>query len=174
VTTGRSVWAAAAALFAAALAAGACGKPSDEALIRGLLSDTVDRAEKRDMSGLNAFFASEYEDFEGRDTAGTLRLVESHLGRYRGVVIHLLGVRVDAGSADGRASVECEVALSHGAAEALRKLIRFAGEYYRFRIDLRKTGPAEWRYTRAEWSPVGLTEVFPESLAILKELFSGF
>jgi hypothetical protein len=64
--------------------------------------------------------------------------------------------------------------MSHGAAEVLRKLIRFTGEYYRFRIDLRKTGPVEWRFVYAEWESIGLDGLFPESLEILRKLFPGF
>ena len=111
--------------------------------------------------------------FRGRDPAGTLRLVTDYLDRYRGIVIHLLGARIGDVGPDGRASVECEVSLSHGAAEVLRKLIRYTGEYYRFRIDLRKNERGEWRLTYAEWQSIGLAELFPESLDILKKLFPG-
>ena len=162
-----------AALAAAVAIAQACGKPSDEIRIRELLKETVARAEKKDTAGLREFFAPDYTDFEGRDAAGTLQLVTDYLDRYSGVVIHLLGARVGDIDPDGRASVECDMCLSHGAAEVLRKLIRYTGEYYRFQIDLRKAGPSDWRFTYAEWRSVGLTEIFPESLAILKELFPG-
>jgi hypothetical protein len=168
---GRARVIAVAALAAAVAFAQACGKPSEEVRIRELLKEAVRRAEKKDIARLEGLFAPGYADFEGRDTNGTIRLVTDHLDRYRGVVIHLLGARVGDIDPDGLASVECEVSLSHGAAEVLRKLIRYAGEYYRFRIDLRKDGPSGWRFTYAEWRPIGLTEVFPESLAILKELF---
>ena len=161
------------ALAAAVAPVMTCGRPSEEVRIRELLKEAVRRAEKKDIARLEELFAPGYADFEGRDTAGTVRLVANYLDRYRGVVIHLLGVRVGDIDPDGLASVECEVSLSHGAAEVLRKLIRYTGEYYRFRIDLRKDGPAGWRFTYAEWRPIGLTEVFPESLAILKELFPG-
>jgi hypothetical protein len=169
----RTRIAAAAALAAAGILALACGSPSDETRIRALLEESVARAEKKDAAGLMELFAPDYVDFQGRDKAGTLRLIMDHLDRYRGIVIHLLGVRVGAVGTDGGASVECEVGLSHGAAEVLRKLIRYAGEYYHFRIDVRKTGPREWRFTSAEWRSVGLTELFPESLDILRKLFPG-
>ncbi len=164
---------AAAVLAAIGFSVPACGRPSDESAIRALLEASVARAEKKDARGLMEFFAPDYVDFEGRDPAGTLRLVTEYLDRYRGIVIHLLGARVGDVGPDGRASVECEISLSHGAAEVLRKLIRYTGEYYRFRFDLRKTGPGEWRFIRAEWQSIGLAELFPESLAVLKELFPG-
>jgi hypothetical protein len=153
--------------------AASCGTPSEEARIRGLLKASVAAAEKRDIDALRRSFAPDYADFEGRNTEGTLRLITDHLDRYRGVVIHLLGARLEALEPDGRASVTCEVSLSHGAAEVLRKLIRYSGEYYRIKIDLKKPDSQEWRFIYAEWSSIGLTDLLPESLDILKKLFPG-
>jgi len=163
-----------AAFLAASILAGPdCSRPSDGAAIRALLEESVARAEKKDARGLMELFAPDYRDFQGRDRAGTLDLVKDYLDHYRGVVIHLLGVRIGDPGPEGRASVECDVSLSHGAAQVLRKLIRYTGEYYRFKLDLRKTGPDAWRFTYAEWQPVGLAELFPESLDLLKKLFPG-
>jgi len=165
--------AAASAIVAAVLSGLSCGRPSDESAIRALLAESVARAEKRDLDGLMALFAPDYVDSAGRDPAETRDLIDGYLGQYRGVVIHLLGARVAAPGPDGRAAVECEVALSHGAAQVLRKLIRYTGEYYHFRIEVRRTGRGEWRFTGAEWRSTGLAELFPESLDILKKLFPG-
>jgi len=163
-----------AAIVAAAFLAGPdCGKPSDEAAIRALLEESVARAEGKDARGLVELFAPDYRDFQGRDRAGTLGLVTDYLDHYRGVVIHLLGVRIGDIDPEGSASVECDVSLSHGAAEVLRKLIRYTGEYYRFQFDVRKTGPGAWRFAYAEWQSVGLAGLFPESLDLLKKLFPG-
>ncbi len=159
--------------LAAGLGAPRCGRPSDESVILDMIEGSVARAERKDVQGLMALFASDYRDFEGRDAAATLRLVTDYLDRYPGVVIHLLGARVGAVGQDGLAEVECEVALSHGAAEVFRKLIRYAGEYYRFRLEVRKTGPGLFRYTYAEWRSIDLTGLFPESLQVLKKLFPG-
>ena len=163
-----------AVLVAAAVAcllAASCGRPSEEARIRELLEESAALAEKRDVSGLMDLFTPEYRDFEGRDKAGTVRLVTDYLARYRGVVVHVLGVHPGTVGADGRAEVECEVALSHGAAEILRKLIRIGSEYYRFRFDLRKDAAGEWRFAYAEWEAIALSGLFPESLDILRKLF---
>jgi hypothetical protein len=162
---------AAALVLAAALAA--CGSPSDETRIRGLLKEAAARAEKRDVPGLLELFAPDYRDFQGRDREATGHLVQDYLDSYRGVVVHLLGARIGEAVPDGTAAVECEIALSHGAAEVLRKLIRFTGDYYRFRIAVRRTGPSEWRLASAEWESIGLGELFPESTAILRKLFPG-
>jgi hypothetical protein len=93
------------------------------------------------------------------------------VGRFRGIVIHLLSARVEVPDPGGRASVECEMSFSHGAAEVLRKLIRYTGEYYRFRLELDKSGKGEWRFAYADWQPVTLTDLFPESMEVLKKLF---
>ncbi|MBE0713237.1 MAG: hypothetical protein IH583_12735, partial [Candidatus Aminicenantes bacterium] len=60
---------------------------------------------------------------------------------------------------------------SHGAAEVLRKLIRYTGEFYRFRFELDQTGKGEWRFAYAEWQSVDLLDLFPESREILRKLF---
>lgn len=162
---------AAAVLAAAVVLASACAAPSDEALIRDLIEEAAARAEKRDVAGLAGLFAPDYGDFEGRDAAGTVRLVTDYLAQYRGVVVHVLGVRVDPAGPDGRVPVECEVVLSHGAAEMLRKLIRYGGESYRFRIEVRRSGPKGWRFTYAEWRAIGTADLFPESIEVLRKLF---
>ncbi len=168
--------AAAWALVAAVLYLPACGggPGRDEARIRGLLEEAVSRANRRDAAGLMALCAPDYADFEGRDAAATRELVGGYFGRYRGVVVHLLGVRIDPAGPDGRVPVECEVSLSHGAAETLRRLLRYAGAYYRFRFELRPEPRSGWRFSSAAWEETGPARLFPESLAILKELFPGF
>jgi hypothetical protein len=148
-----------------------CGTPSEEARVKELLKKSAALAEKREVGALMEHFSPDYSDFEGRDKAGAERLIGDYLGRFRGIVIHLLSSRVDEPGPDGRVAVECEMSFSHGAAEVLRKLIRYTGEYYRFRFDLDKTGKGEWRFAYAEWQPVDLLGLFPESREILRKLF---
>ena len=150
---------------------GGCGAPSEEARIKEFLKKSVTLAEEKQIGALMECFSPDYSDFEGRDRADAERLIGDYLGRFRGIVIHLLSARVDVSGPDGRASVECEMSFSHGAAEVLRKLIRYAGEFYRFRFDLDKTGKGEWRFAFAEWQAVDLLDLFPESREILKKLF---
>ncbi len=168
---GRASFLWALALAAAGFFPAGCGTPSEEVRIKEFLKKSVALAEKREVGALMDRFAPDYSDFEGRDKAGAERLIRDHLEMFRGIVIHLLSVRVDAPGPDGRAPVECEMSFSHGAAEVLRKLIRYTGEYYRFRLELDKSGKGEWRFAYAEWQPVGLVDLFPESLAVLKKLF---
>ncbi|OGD23873.1 MAG: hypothetical protein A2Y70_05970 [Candidatus Aminicenantes bacterium RBG_13_64_14] len=148
-----------------------CGTPSEAARIREFLKESVALAEKKQIGALMERFSPDYSDFEGRDKADAERLIGDYLGRFRGIVIHLLSARVDVSGPEGRAAVECEMSFSHGAAEVLRKLISYTGEYYRFRFDLDKTGKGEWRFAYADWQSVSLTDLFPESLEILKKLF---
>lgn len=151
----------------------ACGGPSEEDRIREVIKKAAARAEKRDIEGLMRFLAADYEDGKGRDREATARLVAGYLERYRGVVVHALGTRVGEIAPDGRAAVEFEIALSHGAAEMLRKLIRWSGETYRFEAEVRKDEQGEWRLVYADWDEIALTGLFQESLAVLKELFPG-
>ncbi len=149
----------------------ACGRPSEEARIKEFLEKSVVLAEKREIGALMERLSPDYSDFEGRDKAGAERLIADYLGSFKGIVIYLLSARVAGPGPDGRASVECEMSFSHGAAEVLRKLIRYTGEYYRFRFDLDRTGKGEWRFAFAEWRPIELLDLFPESRKVLKELF---
>jgi hypothetical protein len=158
-------------LAAAGLFPGGCGKPSEEARIREFLKESVALAEKREVGALMERFSPDYSDFEGRDKAGAERLIADYLGRFRGIVIHLLSARVDGPGPGGRAAVACEMSFSHGAAEVLRKLIRYTGEFYRFRFELDRTGEGEWRFAYAEWRAVDLLDLFPESREILRKLF---
>jgi hypothetical protein len=158
-------------LAAAGFFPAACGTPSEEARIREFLKKSVALAENREVGALMEHFSSEYSDFEGRDRADAERLIADYLARFRGIVLHLLSARVDGPGPDGRASVECEMSFSHGAAEVLRKLIRYTGEFYRFRFELERAGEGEWRFAFAEWQSVDLLDLFPESREILRKLF---
>jgi ketosteroid isomerase-like protein len=162
-----------AALLVVGLLGPACGGPSEEDRIREVIGKAAARAEKRDVEGLMRFLTADYVDGKGRDREATARLVAGYFERYRGVVVHVLGARVGEIAPDGRASVEFEIALSHGAAEMLRKLIRWGGETYRFEADMRKDERGEWRLAYADWDEIALAGLFPESLAVLKELFPG-
>ncbi|TRZ88454.1 hypothetical protein D4R89_08150 [bacterium] len=128
--------------------------------------------EKKDLSGLLAVLTDDYADFEGRDKKATEALVRDYFQRRFGIVMHLLHTKVGDITAGGEASLETDVVLSSGGAEILRKIIRFAGDFYRFKLELRKT-PVGWRISRAEWEYLELNGLFPESLPVLKKIFPG-
>jgi len=148
----------------------ACGRASEEARVRDFLERTAAKAEKRDVESVTARLAEDYRDFEGRDKAATEALLRQSFQR-SGIVIHLLGARIEADADSGRASVRAEVMLSSGAAEVFRRLVPYAGECFRFSLELRKTPAGDWQAESAAWESVSLTDLFPESAVILKKLF---
>jgi hypothetical protein len=145
-----------------------CHKKSESEIIAALVADMAASAEKRDAGGLIGHLAPDYRDFNGRDRVQTAAMVGEYFSRYRGIVIHLLASRIVVES-PGSASLETDISLSSGAAQAFRKLIRFSGENYRFSCRLRKE--ERWLVTEAGWEYVALDGLFPESLKILRELF---
>ncbi len=149
-----------------------CSSGSEEARIMKLMDRVGSLAEKKDLSGLLALLTDDYADFEGRDRAATEALVAEHFRRRYGIVVHLLHTEIGNVRSEGTATVETDVVLSSGGAEILRKIVRFAGEFYKFKLELRKT-PAGWRVGRAEWAPSALNDLFPESLPVLREFFPG-
>ena len=148
----------------------ACPRPSEESRIADFVKETVGLAEKRDVAGVMGRLAEDYADFEGRGKSATESLVRDYFRR-TGIVIHLLNVKVDSIEPDGRASVRLEVMLSSGAAEVFRKLIRYAGDYYRFSLRLKKSPDVTFQVEFAAWESVGLDQLLPESLNVLKKLF---
>ncbi|MEN6310896.1 MAG: hypothetical protein ABFD80_05095, partial [Acidobacteriota bacterium] len=128
------------------------------------------KAEKRDIDAVTARLAEDYRDFEGRDKAATEALLRQYFKR-SGIVIHLLGARIETEAGFGRASVRAEVMLSSGAAEVFRRLVRYAGQCFRFSLELRKSPAGDWQVESAAWEYVSLTDLFPESLTILEKLF---
>jgi len=147
-----------------------CGQKTDEDLIRELMEDVGKSVEKKDLSSLLAFLSNDFSDFRGRNKDQTEDMVQSYFNQFRGIVIHILHTRIDEIKAL-EASIQSDIALSSGAARALRKLVRVSTDNYRFKIKLIKKED-RWFIRYAEWTYIGLDELFPESLSILKKLFS--
>mgnify|MGYP001182322740 CR=1 FL=1 len=141
--------------------AAACGRPSDEDIILGLLSDAARFAEKGDATRIIARLDATYADFEGRDRAATGAMLEEYFARYRGIAANILRSEVEDLSAR-EAVVRTDVALSWGALQAVRKLARVSLDNYRLRFRLRKSG-GEWRFVFAEWRALDVAEVLSES-----------
>ncbi len=148
----------------------ACGQKTDEDLIRELMKEVGHHLEKKDLRGLLNLLEDDYSDFHGRNKSQTEGMVQSYFSQFRGIVIHILHTRVEEIEAQ-EASIQCDVALSSGAARAFRKLIRVSTDNYRFKIKLIKK-EGRWSIRYAEWAYIGLDELFPESLSILKKIFS--
>jgi len=148
----------------------ACGQKTDEDLIRELMKEVGKHVEKKDLRGLLDLLEEDYADFNGRDKSQTEGMVQSYFNQFRGIVMHILHTRIDEIEAQ-EASIQCDVALSSGAARTFRKLIRVSTDNYRFKIKLIKK-EARWLIRYAEWTYIGLDELFPESLSTLKKIFS--
>ena len=116
-----------------------------------------------------AHFAEDFGDFEGRDKTGLRSLLTSYFSGRTGIVAHRLSCRMIDFS-PGRATLETDVAVSSGGAEALRRLVRISPDIYRIRIDLDKVGQ-KWLIGYAEWSSISLTDLLPGSRLELKKIF---
>jgi hypothetical protein len=146
-----------------------CAPINDRTLILALIERMGSLVEDKDTSGLTGLLDEDYKDFENRGKRETETMVREYFREYRGIVLHILGTRFDEIKA-GEASVQTEVVLSSGAAEVFRKLFRAFGDFYRFDLKLHKSG-MEWRISYAKWENIGLNDLFPESLPLLKKIF---
>lgn len=145
------------------------GPKSEEDQIRALMREAGKYAENKDVIGLMSFFSDDYADFRRRDKRQTQAMVQNYISLYRGIIVHMLSTRFEElGHLD--ASIHTDIAVSSGAAKALRKLIPISTDIFRFRIELIKQDD-RWLIQYAEWKPIGLEELFPESLSILKQIF---
>lgn len=148
-----------------------CGKKTEEERIHELLSTLIRLAEKKDLMTMMTHFADDFTDFEGRTKSGIESLLGSYFSGRTGIVAHELGTRVENVDAAG-AVVQTEVALSSGGAEALRRLIKISPDNYRIRVELIRSDD-RWLIQYAEWAPISLTQLFPESLVSFEKLFPG-
>jgi hypothetical protein len=146
-----------------------CQEKSEKNLILELMENVVNLAEKREIDNLMSNLADDYFDFEGRDKDKTRDFLIQYFEQHKGIVIHILSTRFDEGDSL-RAKIQTEMAISSGGAEVLRRLIKFTGETYRFKIHLLKTN-GQWQVQFAEWKDVGVEDLYPESLSSLKKIF---
>jgi len=147
----------------------ACRPKTDEDRIRELLKEAAQYIEQKDIPRLIGLLSGDYTDHRGRDKNQTKDMVESYFNEFRGIVIHVLGTRFDELDL-AKASIQTDVALSSGAARALRKLVPVSPDNYRFEITLVKKQD-RWLITYARWKYIDIEELFPESLSLFKNLF---
>jgi hypothetical protein len=132
--------------------------------------DSLSRlAEQKNIEGMMALFAADFMDFEGRDKKELRSLLSGYLSGRTGIVVHRLSVRI-LNLENGYAELEAEVALSAGAAAALRRLVRISPDIYRIRTELVKE-EGKWLVSSAEWTSIGLSDILPESRSVIKKLF---
>ena len=147
-----------------------CRSKTDEDLIRETIKEAGTHIEKKDISGLMDLLSDEYKDFRGRDKTQTQEMVQNYFREFRGIVVHMLSTRIDRID-EGRANIRMDAALSSGAAKALRRLVPVSTDNYRFQVELVKR-EERWSIRYAEWRYIGIEDLFPESLSLLKKLFS--
>jgi hypothetical protein len=147
-----------------------CSPKTDEDQIRELMKEAGQHIEKKDISFLMDLLSDDYSDFRGRDKSQTQDMVQTYFNEFRGIVVHVLGTRID-GINLGEATIRTDAALSSGAAKALRRLVPVSTDNYRFEIELTKKQD-RWLIRFAEWKHIGIEELFPESISVLQRIFS--
>lgn len=147
----------------------ACRRKTEEDIVLETVDTLVRLAEKKDLEPIMAYLAEDFGDFEGRDKNGLRSLLASYFEGRTGIVAHRLSARMVDFTGEW-STVEIEVALSSGGAEALRRLVRISPDLYRIRLDLDKNGGI-WQIRFAKWSPIGLDALLPMSLGELKKIF---
>jgi ketosteroid isomerase-like protein len=157
------------AVFTGAVFFLACGSKTEEDRIRELVKEAGQHIEHIDVSALMDLLSDDYVDHRGRDKIQTKDMVQTYFNEFRGIVVHVLGTRIDEMNLT-EASIRTDAALSSGAARALRKLVPVSTDNYRFEIALVKKQD-RWLIIRAGWKHIGIEELFPESLSLLKKLF---
>jgi hypothetical protein len=158
-----------AALIAAGFGFSACHRQTPEELLREWVREAGVRIEKRDVRGLLDRLDPAYVDSTGRSREETGKMLEAYFAKFSGIVVHVLSSRSELVST-GSAAIEADVAVSSGGAEALRRLIRFSGECYRFRGRLQRSGSG-WRAVYAEWEAIERENLFPDSVEMLRKIF---
>jgi hypothetical protein len=144
-----------------------CRQDSPERRVLSLLDNLARLAEKKDLAGMMAVFSDDYADFEGRDKAGLQNFLNGYFSGRTGIVVHRLSGKVEFPE-PGQAGLQADIALSSGAAEALRRLVRISPDLYRLKVRL-TGGPDRWLIRYAEWTSIDPTELLPESLSLLKK-----
>ncbi len=145
-----------------------CRQETEEQRILRLFDHLARLAEKKDLAGMMPAFAEDYSDFEGRDKADLRNLLNGYFSGRTGIVVHRLSAKVELEAGQSRATLQADIALSSGAAEAFRRLVRISPDLYRLKLEL-KEGPSGWLIRYAEWTSIDPTQLLPESLSLFKK-----
>ena len=145
-----------------------CRQRTDEDLILEILDKIGSRVENKDIDGILIYLAEDYNDFRGRNKSNTRKMLESYFNQFRGIVVHMLGRRIEE-MKPTEAVIQVEIAVSSGGSRVLRRLIRISTDNYRLNLKFVKRND-RWFIRHAEWKYISLDELFPESLSILKKI----
>lgn len=125
--------------------------------------------EKKDTESLLKYVAEDYEDFQGRDKSQTRAMINQYFQNFHGIVSHILSTLIEEVTTN-EASIRTDVLVSSGGAKLFRKIVKYAGDYYRIKARLVKT-EGLWQLQYAEWSSIRPEDLLPESISILKKIF---
>jgi hypothetical protein len=146
-----------------------CSGKSEEDLILETIEEIGDYGEDRDKYGILSCISDSYSDDKERTKENIETLLEENFDKYQGIVVNILGTELIEVNPP-HANVEIDTAFSSGAAKMFRKLVRFSGHCYRFKVELIKEDD-QWKVKSASWEYITEDELTSESAKILKELF---
>jgi len=148
-----------------------CLQRREEDKLNLVLKDMERLVERKDSQGLLTYLSEDYLDFEDNNKQSTAEMLEEYFRRYRAIVVHMLGRRINLTASD-QAEVQLEVSLSSGAAEAMRRLFSSYGECYRFHLDFSLRGK-NWLIKGASWEHLPRENLLPESLELLEKILGS-
>ncbi len=146
-----------------------CGSSDKRSEIEAAIYKAVDTATDNDVEEFMRFIDFDYLDAEERTKADIREKVENYLSRFRVISINILNIKT-VKSINDKAEVITELNFSHGLGKMLSKIIRSAGESYRFRLKMIRRARG-WVVKQAEWEWISIEELYPESLKVLRKLF---
>ncbi|MBN1271140.1 MAG: hypothetical protein JXB26_02620 [Candidatus Aminicenantes bacterium] len=144
------------------------GKTEEERLVE-CIREMGRMAEKKDIDGIMTYIAEDYQDHQGRDWMRTEEMIKDYFMTYRGIAVSMLGIQVVSFLPE-EAVARTEVALSSGPAKVFRKLLKYSTDIYRIEMEMIQEGEY-WQVRSARWHYIGLEEILPESLSVLRKLF---
>lgn len=156
-------------LLASIISNVSCSGKSEEDLIRESIKEAAGYAEDNDLERTMEYISPDYSDSQERTVEDIAQLLESYLGKYRGIAINMLGVKINSLNPP-EAEIETDLGLSSGALQVFRKVSKYAGYFYRFKLKLAKSGK-KWQVESASWEQISQQELNKEAAEKLKELF---
>lgn len=157
------------ALFALIMSNVSCSSRSEEDLIRESIKKAAAYVEDNDLERTMEYISPDYTDDRERTVEDIAQLLESYLGKYRGIAINLLSIKIT-GLNPPEADIETDLGLSSGALQAFRTMSKYAGYFYRFKLKLNKSAKT-WQVKSASWEQISQRELNKEAAENLKKLF---
>jgi len=141
----------------------------DKDLILDLIDLTAKYAEERDESKIVDLMSEDFHTMKDQKKEDIRELLIVYFKKYKGIVINILSTNIIYIKSN-KAEIETDVSLSKGISKALRKIVQYYGETYRFKMIFEKD-LNKWKYIYAEWKYISISDLFPESFKMLKKIF---